>query len=76
MFGSTPRGGDDSLCCRHAHTGRERRRSPSNFHCKPRRFNQIVRMIVVGGDRLLALSYDSIIELELVSLDEVNHIRL
>lgn len=39
-------------------------------------FNQIVRTVVVGGDRLLALTYDGISELELASLDELNWIQL
>jgi hypothetical protein len=39
-------------------------------------FNQIVRTVVVGGDRLLALSYDGITELELSTLAELNWIQL
>jgi Beta propeller domain len=39
-------------------------------------FNQIVRTVVVGGDRLLTLSYDSITELALGTLEELNWIQL
>jgi hypothetical protein len=39
-------------------------------------FNQIVGTVVVGGARLLALSYDGITELELSTLAELNWIQL